>query len=66
MADDQAQATQMSQHGRFGAYETLVSVNENAARPCGKRAPHVGSDGGVESLMRAALERLTWSWEKAS
>jgi hypothetical protein len=28
---------------------------------------HVGNDGGVETLMRTALERLTrHGWEKAS
>jgi hypothetical protein len=43
----------------FGERETRDAVREAGA--------HVGSDGGVESLMRSALERLTRnSWEKAS
>ena len=43
----------------FGEREARDAVH--AARA------HVGCDGGVESLIRSALERLTRnSWEKAS
>jgi 5-methylcytosine-specific restriction endonuclease McrA len=43
----------------FGEKEAREAVREAAA--------HVGNDGGVESLMRTALERLTRNgWEKAS
>jgi hypothetical protein len=43
----------------FGERETRDAVREAGA--------HVGSRGGVESLMRSALERLTRnSWERAS
>jgi Holliday junction resolvasome RuvABC DNA-binding subunit len=55
-------ATQTSRGLRnlgFGEREAREAVREAGA--------HVGNDGGVESLMRAALERLTRnSWEKAS
>ena len=43
----------------FGEREARDAVREARA--------HVGNDGGVESLMRTALERLTRNrWEKAS
>jgi hypothetical protein len=45
-----------------------LGFGEREARDALRAAgAHVGSDGGVESLMRSALERLTRnSWEKAS
>jgi Holliday junction resolvasome RuvABC DNA-binding subunit len=43
----------------FGEREAREALREAGA--------HVGSGGGVESLMRTALERLTRNgWEKAS
>jgi Holliday junction resolvasome RuvABC DNA-binding subunit len=45
-----------------------LGFGEREARDAVRAAgAHKGSDGGVESLMRSALERLTRNcWEKAS
>ena len=45
-----------------------LGFGEREARDAVQAArAHVGNEGGVESLMRSALERLTRnSWEKAS
>jgi hypothetical protein len=54
-----AQALRGLRNLGFGEQEARDAVREAGA--------HVGSDGGIVSLMRSALERLTRnSWEKAS
>jgi hypothetical protein len=58
-ADVAAQTFRGLRNLGFGEREAREAMREAGA--------HVGNDGGVERLMRAALERLTRnSWEKAS
>ncbi len=58
-ADLAAQTFRGLRNLHFGEREARDAVRAAGA--------HVGGDGGVESLMRSALERLTGnSWEKAS
>jgi hypothetical protein len=67
MADGQARAMSMWRRRRFEAYETLGFGEREARDAVHAARAHVGCDGGVESLMRSALERLTRNrWEKAS
>jgi hypothetical protein len=51
----------------FGGLRNLGFGQREAREAVGEARAHVGNGGGVESLVRVALERLTRnSWEKAS